>query len=70
MVHKKILLILVLGIFLISMASAFNLNNKLMSYWDFDEQDTSGTGTIIDRVGNNDGSNVGASNSTGKINTA
>lgn len=47
-----------------------DLNVDLVSYWKLDEQDTTGTGTIIDIVGTNNGTNVGADNTTGKINTA
>jgi len=44
-----------------------DLNVDLISYWKFDEEDTSGTGTIYDELGTNNGTNAGASNTTGKI---
>ncbi len=43
----------------------------LVAYYKFDEQDTSGSGIIIDSSGNgNDGINNGANNITGKLGTA
>jgi hypothetical protein len=47
-----------------------SLNTNLISYYKFDEQDTTGGGTIIDSVGNCNATNNGADNSTGKIGTA
>ena len=47
---------------------SFNVN--LVSYYKLDEQDTSGAGTIIDSLQNNDGVNNGADNTTGQILTA
>ena len=47
-----------------------DLNTDLLAYWKFDEQDTSGSGTIIDELGTYNGTNAGADNSTGKIETA
>ncbi len=44
-------------------------NANLISYWKFDEQDTSGSGVIIDAVGFNNGTNDGANNVTGQIKT-
>ena len=49
---------------------SFSSVEGLVSYYELDEQDTSGTGTIIDSTGLHDGTNVGADNSTGKIGTA
>ena len=46
------------------------LTDNLVSYYKLDEQDTTGSGAIIDSHGSNDGTNTGADNSTGKINTA
>lgn len=46
------------------------LNVGLVSYYKLDEQDTSGSGTIIDSLGLNNGTNNGADNSTGKIKSA
>ncbi len=47
-----------------------DLNVDLLAYWKLDEQDTTGSGTIIDSYNSNDGTNVGTDNTTGKINTA
>ncbi|MFO7969946.1 MAG: LamG domain-containing protein, partial [Candidatus Izemoplasmatales bacterium] len=47
-----------------------SLNTDLVSYWNFDEQDTTGSGTIIDIHGTNNGTNNGASNVTGILGTA
>jgi len=48
-----------------------SLNAGLLSYYKFDEQDVTGAGTIIDSVsGLYNGTNNGADNTTGKINTA
>ncbi len=46
-----------------------SLNTDLVAYYKFDEQDTTGTGSILNEVGTN-ATNAGADNSTGKINTA
>ncbi len=46
------------------------LNVGLTAYYNLDEQDTTGTGTIYDSLGINNGTNTGASNNSGKINTA
>jgi len=46
------------------------LSDGLVSYYKLDEQDTTGSGMIYDALYLNNGTNVGASNSTGKINTA
>lgn len=51
-----------------SMASAALITGIDAAY-KFDEQDTTGTGTIYDATGAHDGTNAGADNSTGKINT-
>jgi hypothetical protein len=45
------------------------LNVDLISYYKLDEQDVTGSGTILDSLGINDGTNVGASNTSGIINT-
>ncbi|KKN18647.1 hypothetical protein LCGC14_0953620 [marine sediment metagenome] len=45
------------------------LNVGLFAFYKFDEQDTTGTGTILNEVGIN-ATNSGADNSTGRINTA
>ena len=45
-------------------------NVDLVSYYKLDEQDTSGSGTIIDSVENNNGTNSGGDNVTGQILTA
>jgi len=64
---KKLFIFLLLGIFMLSFTSAFNWNDDtVVSYWKLDEQD-SGTGTIIDAMIHNNGTNVGADNVTGKI---
>ena len=42
----------------------------LEHYWDLDEQDTSGTGVILDSLFTMNGTNAGADNITGKLNTA
>ncbi len=42
----------------------------LVSYWKLDEQDLTGSGTIIDSLNLNNGTNSGANNITGIINTA
>jgi len=47
-----------------------DLNVGLINYYKLDEQDTTGTGTIIDAVGNTNGVNEGTSNISGAINTA
>lgn len=47
-----------------------SLNVDLISYYKFDEQDTTGSGTIIDSLDLNNGTNNGTSNTTGKILTA
>ena len=41
-----------------------------VSYYYLDEQDTTGTGTIYDAIGVNNGINNGSTNTTGKIGTA
>ena len=46
------------------------LIDNIFAYYKLDEQDTSGSGTIEDELNANDATNVGTSNSTGKINTA
>jgi len=59
------------GIVLISLANVQGaLTDDIISYYKFDEQDTTGSGTIIDATGTNDGTNAGADNSSGLINTA
>ncbi len=47
-----------------------DLNVGLLTYYKFDEQDTSGSGVIIDSVGNNNATNNGADNSTGILGTS
>jgi len=47
-----------------------DLNVGLENYYKLDEQDTTGSGTIIDSIQNNNGTNGGTDNSSGKINTA
>ena len=44
-----------------------DLNVDLENYLKFDEEDTTGSGTIIDSLGNNNATNSGTSNTTGKI---
>lgn len=51
-------------------SSASNTYFNPVSYYYLDEQDTTGTGTIYDALGVNNGTNVGATNTTGKIGTA
>ena len=46
-----------------------DLNVDIISYYDFNEQDTTGSGTIFDSLFLNNGTNVGADNSSGKIGT-
>jgi len=46
-----------------------SLNVGLVSYYKLDEQDTTGSGTIIDSLGINNGTNDGTDNITGKIKT-
>ena len=46
------------------------LDAGLVAYYKLDEQDTSGSGTIYDELGMYNGTNEGATNTTGKINTA
>ena len=46
------------------------LTDNIISYYKFDEQDTTGSGTIYDALFINNGTNTGADNTTGKINTA
>ncbi len=43
------------------------MDTGLTHYYNFDEEDTSGSGTILDKTGTTDGTNVGAANATGKI---
>jgi len=47
-----------------------DLNVGLVAYYKFDEQDTSGTGKIVDSLGINNGTNAGGDNSSGKLGTA
>jgi len=47
-----------------------SLDVGLVSYYKLDEQDTTGTGTIIDSADSNNGINNGTTNTTGKINTS
>lgn len=47
-----------------------DLNVNLVSVYELNEQDTTGSGTIIDEQGNNTATNNGADNTTGKLNTA
>ncbi len=47
-----------------------NLNVNLVSYYKFDGQDTTGSGNIIDSLGLNNGTNNGADNVTGLLETA
>ncbi len=47
-----------------------SLNVGLFVGYNFDEQDTSGTGKIIDILNNNNGTNAGTTNTTGIIQTA
>ena len=47
-----------------------SLNVGLVSYYKLDEQDITGSGTIFDSLGINNGTNAGADNTTGKIKTA
>ncbi len=47
-----------------------DLNVNITNYFKFDEQDTTGTGVIIDSVGNNNAVNNGTSNTSGIISTA
>lgn len=47
-----------------------DLNVDISSYYRFDEQDTTGTGVIIDAAGTKNGTNVGTSNTTGILETA
>lgn len=63
---KRILLVLILGMFLISFANAFDWNSGITSYYKLDEA-ASSTGTIIDSVGILNGTNSYADNTTGKI---
>lgn len=44
-----------------------SLNIDLETAYHFEEQDTTGTGTIIDELGTNNGTNAGADNTTGAI---
>ena len=46
-----------------------SLNVNLLLYYNMDEQDTSGSGTIIDSLGIYNATNGGTDNSTGKIKT-
>jgi len=47
-----------------------SLNTDLVSYYELNEQDTTGSGNIVDSYGSNNGTNHGPSNTTGKIKTA
>ena len=57
-------------IFLPLISSSPDLIDNIVSYYKFDEQDITGSGTIYDELGINNATNIGASNITGKINTA
>jgi len=65
--NKKILLTFIFGmIFLfgiLSSVSAFDWGDGIVSYYKFDE----GSGSVIDSVSGNDGTNSGATNTSGKI---
>lgn len=64
--NKKILVVLILGIFMIGLGSAA-LIDDIQSYYKLDET----SGSVIDSEGSNTGTNNGATpNVTGKINTA
>ncbi len=59
------------GIVLISLANVQGaLIDDIVSYYKFDEQDTTGSGTIYDELGTNNGTNQGTDNSSGLIETA
>ena len=47
-----------------------DINASIVSYWNKNEQDTTGSGTIYDSLFLNNGTNNGASNASGKIGTA
>lgn len=76
MYKKKLMMILLIGIFFVSLGfiSAADFNDTtysgLVYYYQFDEQDTTGSGTIIDELGNMNMTNAGADNTTGAVNTA
>lgn len=65
MLNKKLILVMVLGVFFLSFGSAA-LTDNIESYYKLDEG-AGPTGTVFDAVGNNDATNVGATNTTGKI---
>lgn len=73
---KRNKLVVIPIIFLMTMLSmvfvSAALTDNIVGYWKFDEQDLTGSGTIIDAVTGSlhNGTNYGTTNVTGKINTA
>ena len=65
---KKLFLFLLMGMFLLSFASAFNWSDEtIVSYYKMDNS----SGVVYDMLGTNDGTNNGATRGvSGKINTA